>query len=136
MAVHNRPRHERSSTLVSTHPLQFQLSNRTSDSPHPLTLCTKKACTYTHTNKRAYALRETHTEARAGYVNPPTHTFLKTADNQKERHVSKCTTHTHTHTQTHNCTHDCEFHPCQLKKKGVMNSTHTADVCVCVHVCL
>lgn len=47
LATHNRPRHECSSTFVSTHPLQFQLSNRTRDSPHPLTLCTKKACAHT-----------------------------------------------------------------------------------------
>lgn len=35
MDVHNRPRHECSSTLISTHPLQFQLSNRTSNSAAP-----------------------------------------------------------------------------------------------------
>lgn len=108
LAVHNRPRHECSSTFVSTHPLQFQLSNRTSDSQHPLTLCTKKACAHTHTcritgthmnrnthiylrtcaahrhtNITAYAQTEgdtcahkthTHTNARAGSLNPHTHT--------------------------------------------------------------
>lgn len=55
LAVHNRPRHECSSTLVSTHSLQFQLSNRTSDSPHPLTLCTKKA----HMNRNTQLLVNT-----------------------------------------------------------------------------
>lgn len=35
MDVHNRPRHECSSTLISTHPLQFQLSNRSSNSAAP-----------------------------------------------------------------------------------------------------
>lgn len=48
--VHNRPRHECSSTLISTHPLQFQLSNRTSNSLlHPLTPRTEeKKLSLTH----------------------------------------------------------------------------------------
>lgn len=55
VALHNRPRHECSSTLVSTHPLQFQLSNGTSDSRHPLTLCTKDG--------RVRAQEQQHTRA-------------------------------------------------------------------------
>lgn len=49
--VHNGPRHECSSTLISTHPLQFQLSNRTSNSPlHPPTpRREKEAFSPTHT---------------------------------------------------------------------------------------
>lgn len=60
VALHNRPRHECSSTLVSTHPLQFQLSNGTSDSRHPLTLCTKDGRVRTHSNSSTHEQRDTN----------------------------------------------------------------------------
>lgn len=60
VALHNRPRHECSSTLVSTHPLQFQLSNGTSDSRHPLTLCTKDGRVRAHSNSSTHEQRDTN----------------------------------------------------------------------------
>lgn len=60
VALHNRPRHECSSTLVSTHPLQFQLSNGTSNSRHPLTLCTKDGRVRTHSNSSTHEQRDTN----------------------------------------------------------------------------
>lgn len=68
----NRPRHECSSTHISTHPLQFKLSNGTPNSLlHPLTL---------H-KERKLTLTPTHTHACAGGLNRHTNAEMQPIDN-------------------------------------------------------
>lgn len=76
LALHNKLRHECSSTLVSTHPLQFRLSNGTSHLPHPLTVCTEK--------ERARRLERSCTKlpAACGHV-PAAHTPLQASSLMK-----------------------------------------------------
>lgn len=97
-ALHNRPRHECSSTLVSTHPLQFQLSNGTSDSLHPLSHTVHKDTAHTHTHRHAHNMLMNMLQLRT-HTNTQAHALME-RDTWAHTHQCSCRQTQTTHTDT------------------------------------